>query len=70
MADRPMTDWERNEWILGTRRAAGDLHPQTRAVASYEVVRLAAAARGDRSEPIQAGVMFAVVGRKLGPDEV
>jgi hypothetical protein len=70
MADRPMTDWEREAWLVATRLAAAELHPQNRAFDSYETIRQQAVARGDRAEPIPAGTTFAVVGRKLGPDEV
>jgi hypothetical protein len=39
-----MSTVERAEWIDAKRLAMAEAHPQSRAIASYEVVRLAAAA--------------------------
>lgn len=43
--------------------------PAVQAIESYERVRAAAVARGDRSEPIAVGTSFTLVGRKLGEHE-
>jgi hypothetical protein len=48
MADRPMTDHERNEWLVAKRLEDGNLHPQTRAIDAYELIRTRARRRRAR----------------------
>jgi hypothetical protein len=71
MADCPMTDHERNEWLVAKRLKDGNLHPQTRAIDVYELIRTRARATAGEhaAEPIPAGTSFTLVGRRLRDDE-